>query len=88
MTERHPAAPASKKLVGQFPLAVRIDEEHVKWETIIAHGERAEKVRDQLHLKKGQSVEVIGYRHQQKRKDRQGKEKLVDEIYIVAVIPR
>jgi Single-strand binding protein family len=79
---------ANEKLIGQFPLAVRLDEETVKWETVIAHGPRAEKLRDQLKLKKGQSVEVIGYRHEQKRKDRQGNERVVEEIYVVAVIPR
>jgi hypothetical protein len=79
---------ATKKLVGQFPLAVRLDEETVRWEKIVAHGPRAEKLRDELRLAKGQTVEVIGYRHTQTRKDRTGQDRIVEEIYVVAVIPR
>jgi hypothetical protein len=78
----------NQKLVGQFPLAVRLDEETVKWETIVAHGDRAAKLRDERNLAKGQAVEVIGYRHVKRRKDKAGNERTVEEIYAVAVIPR
>lgn len=78
----------NNKLIGQFPLAVRLDEETVKWEKIVAIGPRAEKLRNELKLSRGRAVEVIGYRHKEMRKDRKGNERDVEEIYVVAIIPR
>jgi hypothetical protein len=78
----------ARKLVGQFPLAVPVDADTVRWEMVVAHGARAEKLRDELKLTRGRFVEVVGYRHRQRRTDRQGREKIVEEIYVTAIVPR
>jgi hypothetical protein len=48
-------------LIASFPLAVRNEDDTTTWHTILAFGERAEQLRDQLD--KGQVVQVIGYQH-------------------------
>lgn len=48
-------------LVAKFPLGVHEDTGATSWHTILAFKQRAEQVRD--HIKRGDAVEVIGYRH-------------------------
>ena len=48
-------------LVARFPLGVHEDSGATTWHTILAFNQRAEQVR--TSVKKGDAVEVIGYRH-------------------------
>lgn len=73
-------------LVASFPLGVKDDEGQTHWETVLAFGDRAEKLRDTLT--KGQTAEVIGYRKERTYKGRDGKERTVKEINSVVVKPR
>lgn len=74
------------KLVARFPLAVHGEENRTSWHTVLAFGDRAEKLRDAL--KKGQAVEIVGYRHTRESRTRDGQPKVVEEIYAVAVKTR
>jgi single-stranded DNA-binding protein len=53
------------------------------WHTILAFGERAEKLKDSLT--KGQLVEVVGYLHVKEKPIRGGRVKRIEEIYSVVV---
>lgn len=66
-------------LVARFPLAVHEENNTTTWHTILAFGERAEKLKESL--KKGDAVEVIGYKHVRDTKTRDGKTKTIEEIY-------
>lgn len=66
-------------LVARFPLAVHEAENKTTWHTILAFGERAEKLKESLE--KGNQVEVIGYRHTREARTKDGRTKTVEEIY-------
>ncbi len=70
-------------LLARFPLAVHDEEGKTTWRTILAFGDRAEKLKGSLN--KGQVVEVIGYLHTREMQKRDGSKKTVEEIYAVAV---
>lgn len=74
------------KLIASFPLAVRDDEGNTTWHTVLAFGERAEKLRDQLA--KGQHVDVIGYRHEREVRNKRGGSRTIEEIYATVIKPR
>ncbi|TAK28806.1 MAG: single-stranded DNA-binding protein [Chloroflexota bacterium] len=74
-------------LVARFPLAVHHHEEQkTSWHTVLAFGERAKKLQD--NLKKGDAIEVIGYLHTRQMRTREGKNRMVQEIYAVVVKTR
>lgn len=73
-------------LIASFPLAVRDEAGETTWHTILAFGERAEKLRE--GLAKGQHLEVIGYLHQRERTTRSGETRIIDEVYATVVKPR
>lgn len=74
-------------LIGTFPLAVREDDDATTWYTVRVFRERAQRLREAEH-KKGQPVEVIGYRHVHEQQTRAGEPRTVEEIYAVVVKPR
>lgn len=71
-------------LVARFPLDVKDEADLAKttWHTILAFQKRAEQARD--HLKKGDPVEVIGYRHHREIPGRDGP-RTIDEIYATVI---
>ena len=75
-------------LVARFPLGVHEDSGATTWHTIIAFNQRAEQVR--TSVKRGDAVEVIGYRHTRilpaRQEGRPPKE--VVEVYATVVKPR
>lgn len=73
-------------LIASFPLAVRDEAGQTTWHTVLAFGDRAEKLRETLA--KGQHVEVIGYLHQRERTTRSGETRMIDEVYATVVKPR
>ncbi len=87
---QHPTLRTTPKgtLVARFPLGVKdeTDLEKTTWHTVLAFRERAEQVRDRL--KKGDPVEVIGYRHERQIPRRDGTTRTVHEVYATAVKPR
>ena len=72
-------------LVARFPLAVHESEKTI-WHTVMAFGQRAEKLKDSL--KKGDAVHVVGYLHQRQVQSKSGKTRTVEEIYAVVVQTR
>jgi len=70
-------------LIARFPLAVRESENKTTWHTVLAFGARAAKLQESV--KKGDAVEVIGYKHLREAKTREGKGKTVEEVYAVVV---
>ena len=74
-------------LVAQFPLGVKDETDLTKttWHQVLAFQKRAEQVRDRL--KKGDAVEVIGYRHERTIPGRNGP-RTVAQIYATVVTPR
>ncbi len=74
------------KTVAQFPLAVRDEQNNTTWHTIVAFDERAKKLQEAV--KKGDPVQVIGYKHVKEQQGKDGKLKRVEEIYAVVVKPR
>ncbi len=74
-------------LVARFPLGVRDEADPTKttWHQVLAFRQRAEQVRDTL--KKGNAVEVIGYRHTREVPGRKGP-RTVQEIYATVLKPR
>jgi single-stranded DNA-binding protein len=75
-------------LIGTFPLGVAQHDGSTKWEQVVAFRERAERLRGEGGPRKGQSVDVIGYRHVREQPNRDGKLKRVEEVYAVVVKPR
>ena len=75
-------------LVARFPLGVKdaADATTTTWHTVLAFRDRAAHVRDQL--KKGDPVQVIGYRHRRELRRRDGTTRPVEEIYATAIRPR
>jgi hypothetical protein len=70
-------------LIARFPLAVRESENKTSWHTVLAFGPRAVKLEGTI--KKGDTVEVIGYTHVREFVKRDGSKKTVEEIYAVVV---
>ena len=72
-------------LVAQFPLGVKDEADFNKttWHTVVAFRQRAEQVRDTL--KKGDAVEVIGYRHERQVPHRDGSTRTVQEVYATVI---
>lgn len=56
------------------------------WETVLAFGDKAKKLQS-AGFTKGQSVEVVGYNHEQEVQGKGGKSKMVKEVYAVVVKP-
>jgi single-stranded DNA-binding protein len=73
-------------LVASFPLGIHEDDGRTTWETVLAFGDRAEKLRDTLT--RGQQAHVVGYRKERTYTGRDGRERTVREFYSTAVIPR
>jgi primosomal replication protein N len=71
-------------LVARFPLGVKDQDDLSKttWHTVLAFRDRAEQVRDQL--KRGDAVEVVGYRHERTVPGRHGP-RTVAEIYATLI---
>ena len=55
------------------------------WHTVLAFRERVARVRD--HVKKGDGVEVIGYKHLREVPGREGP-RTIEEIHAAVVKPR
>lgn len=70
-------------LIARFPVAVHEAENKTTWHTVLAFGERAEKLKESLE--KGGQVEVVGYRHFREARTRNGQPKTVEELYAVVV---
>ena len=75
-------------LVARFPLGAHEESGATTWHTVLAFNQRAEQVRGTV--KKGDAVEVIGYRHTRTLPARQeGRPpKEVVEVYATVVKPR
>ena len=75
-----------QRLIAQFPLGVRGDDERTTWWPILAFDARAEQMRD--HVKKGDVLEVIGYRHTRSIQCSYGTAREIDEVYATVIKPR
>ena len=75
------------RLIGKFPLGVRATEGDAKmvWHQILVFGERAEQTRQSL--KRGDAVEVIGYKHERQVPGRTGP-RTIKEVYATVVKPQ
>ncbi|GEM_PF-2114590 len=71
---------AKGTLIARFPLAER-QEEATLWHQVLAFGTLAEQHREAL--KKGQSIEVIGYLHERPAKNKP--DRMVQEIYAALI---
>lgn len=71
--------------IVRFPLAVRDEAGETTWHTIVAFGERAERLRGVLH--RGEIVEVVGYMHERSARTRGGQPRVVRELYAAVVRP-
>ncbi len=74
--------------IASFPLGVKdeADLNKTHWHQVLAFRERAQQVKDTL--KKGDPVEVIGYRHEREIPRRDGSTRRVEEVYATVVKPR
>jgi hypothetical protein len=82
---------AAGKLIGKFPLAVHLENGETEWHDILAFGDRAATLQKRVEaeeLKKGNEVEVVGYRHEREYKARSGETKTAREINSVAIVRR
>jgi hypothetical protein len=70
-------------LVARFSLAVHLQENQTQWQQIVAFNQRAERLKESL--KKGQSVQVIGYQHSREAPTRDGGTRTISEIYAVTI---
>ena len=73
-------------LVARFPMAVRMENGDTTWETVIAFGDKAEKLRDSVQ--RGDAIEIVGYAHAREVQRRDGSNRTVREIYAAVVKPR
>ena len=71
---------------AKFPLAVHDETDTTTYHTVQAFRRRAEQVRDKV--KKGDAVEVIGYRHESTRQTKDGAAKTVPELYATVIKTR
>ena len=58
------------------------------WERIVAFNERATRLQGEQGPKKGQYVEIIGYRHERQEQGRDGRVRRIQEIYAVVIKQR
>lgn len=79
--------PKQRKPIAKFPLAVRcVDEpEKTTYHDIVAFDEKVEQVKP---LRKGQSVEVVGYAHPTQRRTKTGELQEGVEIRVAAIRDR
>ncbi len=73
-------------LVARFQLAVHEEQDSTTWHTVLAFGDRAEKLRGAL--RKGQEAQVVGYLHERDIPTREGGTRRVQEIYAALVQTR
>jgi len=71
------------RLIAQFPLAHRGEDDRTIWTQVVAFDARAEQVRD--HVKKGDALEVIGYKHTRSIERRDGSTRDVEEVYATVI---
>jgi single-stranded DNA-binding protein len=74
--------------VGKFPLAVHLEDGSTTWHTVLAFAARAQKLEQRVtagELPKGREVDVIGYAHTREQQGKNGKTRIVREIYAAAV---
>ena len=71
--------------MARFPLGAHEDTGATTWHTVLAFNQRAEQVR--TSVKKGDAVEVIGYRHTRDVPGRKGP-RTVQEIYATIIKAR
>ena len=71
--------------IVRFPLAVRDEAGETAWHTVVAFGDRAERLRGVLH--RGGVVEVVGYLHERSARTRGGQPRVVRELYAAVVRP-
>ena len=69
--------------IARFPLAVRDGAGETSWHTVVAFGDRAERLRGSLS--RGQAVEVIGYLHEREARTRNGGRRRVQELYATVI---
>lgn len=77
---------ANGLVIARFPLAIHGDNDKTTWETVIAFGKRAERLRGAVQ--KGQQVEVVGYSHERQAQTRDGGLKTIREFYAAAIKAR
>lgn len=82
---RQPVLHTSPKgrLVTTFPLAVHPDQDTTNWYHVVLFDKRAERVRDTVNA--GDSVQVIGYRHERRQRISGSETGSREQIYAVAV---
>jgi len=87
----------NERLVGEFVLAERIDEEQTTFHKVTAFDNAAKKRQLATTLKslvdageigKGQPASVVGYLHQVERKKQGGGTRTEEQIYAVSIKPR
>jgi hypothetical protein len=74
--------------VGKFSLAVHLEDGSTTWHTVLAFAARAHKLEQRVtagELPKGREVDVIGYAHTREQQGKNGKTRIVREIYAAAV---
>jgi hypothetical protein len=88
---------AAGRLIGEFVLAERVDEEQTKFHKVAAFDnpetERfvASKLKQLVEageLGRGRPASVVGYRHESERKKRDGTTTTEEQIYAVTIAPR
>jgi hypothetical protein len=75
-------------LIAQFPVAVHEENGETSWHRVVVFNDRARKLQGPRPLEKGQSVEVIGYKHVREQQTREGETKVIEEVYATLVKPR
>jgi hypothetical protein len=70
-------------LIGRFPLAVRNADDSTTWFPVLAFNQRAERLKDVVE--RGAPVNVVGYVHEREGRTRDGKPRMVQEVYAVTV---
>jgi len=87
----------NERLVGEFVLAERIDEEQTKFHKVAAFDNPEKKRQLATELKalvdageiaKDQAATVVGYRHQVERNTQGGGKRLEEQLFAVAIKPR
>jgi len=73
------------RFIARFSVAEHVEgQEKPIWHTVFAFDDRARKLREK-GLARGAPVEVVGYKHERQIKGRDGKTKVAEDIYAVAV---
>lgn len=88
---------AAGRLIGEFVLAERIDEEQTRWHKVAAFdnprterfvASKLKQLVDAGELARGKSASVVGYVHLTERKKRDGTKATEEQIYAVAIKAR